>query len=373
LESKHRNNYEKKNWIDGLKGIAICGVIMVHSGMGELPGIWGKIGSIGSDGVQLFFLLSSYLTFCSMNRYFSNDISIEKGIRWIASKIIRIIPLYYLSIIIYGKYTGGSLYWLGTEEIISVLNYLSHFLLLNGLIPHYANSIIGVEWYVGCLVLFYLISPFLYKIVSNINRSIIVWVIVTFISTFGVWYIQGIIPDIPDRYIYMSYVGTFSILSQSSVWIAGILLYYVLEEKSNNNSCNKSEMLLSYILLFFGLSMMLGMAFEINKILGISYYGLCGIFFFIISYSQNMHSSVVVDNIVFRFLGRYSFPIYLIHLIVLKMYNPIVEIDFGNEIIAWLFKFAFTLCVSAAIAIPLQLFIENPIVRNLKKIIVESS
>ena len=30
-------------WIDALKGIAMCGVIAVHSGGSVLPGIWGEI------------------------------------------------------------------------------------------------------------------------------------------------------------------------------------------------------------------------------------------------------------------------------------------------------------------------------------------
>ena len=56
----------KMTWIDSLKGIAICGIVMVHSDTLGLPWLLEKIGDAGKCGVQLFFLLSSYLTFVSL-------------------------------------------------------------------------------------------------------------------------------------------------------------------------------------------------------------------------------------------------------------------------------------------------------------------
>lgn len=42
-------------WIDAMKGIAILGVVLIHSGAGDiLPSVLGKIASIGNRGVQIF-------------------------------------------------------------------------------------------------------------------------------------------------------------------------------------------------------------------------------------------------------------------------------------------------------------------------------
>ena len=164
-------------WIDSLKGIAICGIVMVHSDTLGLPWLLEKIGDAGKCGVQLFFLLSSYLTFVSLEHYFntktsSRAISFHHLIPWWAGKFIRLIPLYYLALFIYALFLGGSSYWLGTQEHITAQNVLAHLFFLHGLFPHYADSIIGVEWYLGTLAIFYLLAPYLYKIINSLTSLI---------------------------------------------------------------------------------------------------------------------------------------------------------------------------------------------------------
>ena len=63
---------EKRNigYIDALKGLAILGVTMAHTGGSSLPGIFGRIGSSGARGVQLFFLISGMLAFSSLANFF---------------------------------------------------------------------------------------------------------------------------------------------------------------------------------------------------------------------------------------------------------------------------------------------------------------
>lgn len=35
----------KNSWVDAVKGIAMCSVLMIHSGANSLPGVMGKIGA----------------------------------------------------------------------------------------------------------------------------------------------------------------------------------------------------------------------------------------------------------------------------------------------------------------------------------------
>ena len=59
------------SWIDSLKGIAMCGIILIHSRVGDLPSVIVKsVGNAGKYGVQLFLLLSAYLIYDSLERYF---------------------------------------------------------------------------------------------------------------------------------------------------------------------------------------------------------------------------------------------------------------------------------------------------------------
>lgn len=45
-----KQNFGRLAWIDALKGIAICGVIMIHSGGANLPSYLGKIGCMCQTG-----------------------------------------------------------------------------------------------------------------------------------------------------------------------------------------------------------------------------------------------------------------------------------------------------------------------------------
>lgn len=43
-------------------------VIATHAGAGSFPGYAGRIGANGARGVQLFFIISSYLAIASFSR-----------------------------------------------------------------------------------------------------------------------------------------------------------------------------------------------------------------------------------------------------------------------------------------------------------------
>ena len=97
------------DWIDGLKGIAMLGVVMVHYGCRNIgaEGIFGKIVSNGARGVQMFFIISAYLVFVSLSKRFADSrISANEAIKWIVSRIVRLMPLYYLAILVYLSVNG---------------------------------------------------------------------------------------------------------------------------------------------------------------------------------------------------------------------------------------------------------------------------
>lgn len=59
-----------------------------------MPSILGDIGDIGKNGVQLFFLLSSYLSFVSFEHNVNkNGNQISSNVKWIIRKFIRLVPL----------------------------------------------------------------------------------------------------------------------------------------------------------------------------------------------------------------------------------------------------------------------------------------
>ena len=150
-------------YIDALKGLAILGVTMVHTGGDTLPGIFGRIGARGARGVQMFFIISAMLTFSSLSKFFPKreDIRIDQVLEWYKKKVLRLMPMYYLAIICSMLTESWSVHWLGNEGRVTVKNIIAHICFTHGFFPHYTNSVLCVDWYLGVLVIFIIISPLL--------------------------------------------------------------------------------------------------------------------------------------------------------------------------------------------------------------------
>lgn len=345
----------RKTWIDGMKGIAICGVVMIHSGGSALPSVLGKIGGLGASGVQVFFLLSSYLTFLSMEKAFSDGMNGKVVKRWMLGKFTRLMPLYYLALVI-GCLIGGNPYWLGSEGRITIPNVLAHISFTHGLFPHYCDSIISVEWYLGVLAIFYVLAPLLFRVINNIWKAVTLSIWGTLICTFVTYVAVGFIPEVGDAYVYASYFETFSFIAQLPVLLLGIVLYYVLKEGQGKRE-EKQTAAMSCALLVLALVMIGGIARNKTTLWGVNGAAMFGVCFFLIALSQHFRASSLIDNPLFRYLGKNSYPIYLLHYYVISAYQQICEwyglYFIENEVASWLVKFMVVLSLTALIAKPL--------------------
>ena len=365
----------RTTWIDSLKGIAICGIVMVHNSASSLPGLFGKIENTGKNGVQLFFLLSAYLTFVSLERFFDDKNNSGKVLKatafrqfipWWAGKFIRLIPLYYLALLIYALFQGGSSYWLGTQGHITAGNFLAHLFFLHGLFPHYADSIIGVEWYLGTLAIFYLLAPFLYKFIDSLEKSAAVFLLSSFLCRILTYFIYRIFPEGEDSYIYSAYAGTFNFFAQFPVLIAGIMLYFLFRSRILEKISKPKAF--SYVLLIFSMVMIAGQTFGGNSLFLISSETLFGLWFFLIAIGQKICPLVWTDNKLWEILGKYSYPIYLFHFLILSIYDKMGIPSTGNIFMDWSIKYVTALLSSLAISIILTKAYDRPSAAFLKKI-----
>lgn len=105
-------------------------VLIVHIGQ-MIPGL-NKYTSIGSNGVQLFFVLSGYLTFKSLENSDTSLIFYKK-------RIVHIIPVYYSGLIL--LYIVDFIMYSRTMSIFECLagpcgyQFLRYFAFLNVIIP----------------------------------------------------------------------------------------------------------------------------------------------------------------------------------------------------------------------------------------------
>lgn len=343
---------------DGLKGIAIVCVTIIHTGGSNLPGIFGLIGDNGKYGVQLFFIISSYFAFVSMEHAFSDRrcINLKSASYWIGKKYLRLFPLYFVALFIQ-IIMGGVPYFLGSEHGVSLGNVLSHVFFLHGLFPHYNNSIIGGEWYLGVLWLFYLMTPIVYKYVDSFAKALMVCVGAILICPVlsNVWF--GFFPNTSDEYIYDIFHYSFGPLCQLPVLFMGMVVFFVI--KSIEHIEIKNKKLLSWIFLLFSFYMLYGQMKNCNSLYSLSYDTLISVWFVLIIMGQSVCPSRIIDNPIFDTLGKYSYGIYLFQWMWLTLYDRYVGCYISK--FDWTIKFFTSLIVLLIISIILTKYIDTPL------------
>ncbi|MCD7726160.1 MAG: acyltransferase [Clostridiales bacterium] len=161
----------KKQNIQLLRIIACFGVFAVHMvpvlGV-EQSSVWSKMG-YGSKGVYLFFLISGFVTYVSLDK--TEEFN---WVKYYQGRMIRILPLYYLVI----------LYWFILHQYILCdtpggvySEWLRYAFLVNKTLPSsddfWAN--IGATWTMSSFALFYVLVPVIRKFVQTFKSALTVW------------------------------------------------------------------------------------------------------------------------------------------------------------------------------------------------------
>ncbi len=157
----------KLDYIDGLRGLAILGVLFTHSGQ-SIPGlspIWYRATEYGAYGVQLFFMVSAFTLFLSLAR--RGEGATREHRAFYARRFFRIMPLYILALACYAarEIRGGA--------SVTGLQLLACATFLNGLSPAWINSLPPGGWSVTDEVYSYLLIPWLFGRMKSIGRAVL--------------------------------------------------------------------------------------------------------------------------------------------------------------------------------------------------------
>jgi len=355
----------RENWIDALKGLCILAVIMPHCGLSGLPGKWGGLCGFGGMAIIPFFIISSYLSLVSYEKYrLRKDYSYW---RWLKHKFTRLIPLYFLALIP-AVIIGGFPYWLRDGSGISILNVCAHLSFTHGLFPYYNNSLLGVEWYVGVLAIWYAIVPIMAKYINTLSKTLVLLILSIFLVTIVCRYVVRFLVN-SDSYVEMFYWQQFSFLPEIPILLMGQCLFYV---KSFIDRLRKGKhRILSLTILLVTIILMFGQAFNKNHLYHVGDLYLCGAIFFgmvIFYYVGNYRG---IDNSFLAWLGRISYPMYLFHNLLIRFYDIIIGSTLPESVMAtkgWVvFKYFIIVFASMLLSQILIKYIEKPIVGLLER------
>lgn len=351
---------ERKNWIDACKGIAICGIILVHCNARTMPGVIGQLGFSGWSGVQIFFMISAFLTFQSLEHLkISSDFSISRRIIWVFHKIKKLMPMFYLGILIYLIILRGNESWLSSVGgKVTVLNIISHLTFTHSLFPCYSNSIMGVEWYLGDLVLLYLMSAILFKKINSAKKAFGAFVC----SIIGSIILQMILLQVHPlavEWIWDSYVGTIFFFTQLPSMMAGYLLYFLerdtlVKNRIKENKFCYAAVLISGIIIYF-------VSTVINQ--GKGQIILYTISYFLIIICMIVKPVKIVENKLFMVLGKNSYEIYIVHYLLIQLYEKKYKNVCQYNSINIIIEFVLILSLSFIITVVLKFLYRNCIIQ----------
>lgn len=214
-------------YVDSLRGVAILMVIAVHTtqSVTNLPAIVISIAGFGQMGVQLFFVLSSYILCYAMD-HLGNGF--KRG-EFYWRRFFRIAPLYYVGILGYMCLSALENY-LHTQKFVTdpeynLLNVASNITFIHGFVPQANNNIVPGGWSIGTEMAFYVLFPFLFKFCKGLPKSILIGVfsITLMTCTSAVLLLQHF-TNLDRHFVY------FNLINMLPVFMMGIVYYLLVDD-----------------------------------------------------------------------------------------------------------------------------------------------
>ena len=336
-----------KGYIDSLKGWAVIAIILYHISFFCDPGLpwpFWWITRSGNRGVQLFFVISGFLSYLSLERFFKapEKVTVRGAFFWIINRLKKIIPLYYFALVFSMLTCSWSPMWLGNEGHVSLNNFLAHLVLIHGFFPHYSDSILWVEWYLGVLIPYLFFTPLVYRFVNSIKRMLILILVFGAVIYSLTVMLMKLMPLREDPFVYYYYINNNSWHLYLIVYSLGLLLGMII---SNGIGSLKNSRLVSGTILFFLITEMV-----VFSVIGIKNIQVFGLWSFALVLSQEIHALPIIDNRFFRFIGKHSYVMYLFQFTFFNIYDHFIRL---GGLTGWCLKGAvcitMLLCFSCAI------------------------
>lgn len=290
-------------------GIAIIGVVLVHSGF-NIP-IFNYIREFGYGGVDIFM-------FCSgIGCYFSLSKNSDSA-KFIKRRFFRLMPTYLVFIIP----------WL----IINILLYhnisfpqIIGNIFCFGWLFGFNNQF---SWYVDAIWVLYLITPILFSAISkNFNLKKLIGIII-FMLTVSVAFFNS------ELLLFFSRIP---------IYFIGMYFGYTALNKGSLDNKTKIILISLMVLGFIILSLCMTFCYSIMFNYGLFWYpfifitpGLCVLISMI---SDNILNKLPANfaNRGLAFIGKYTFEVYLLHVVVFEITKKLIAQNcIPNSNLIWL-------------------------------------
>lgn len=368
MKNKVNSSNARFEYIDGLRGFAILGVIVAHSAsITQTQGFIRTIADTAGMGVQLFFVISAFTIFHMLSRHAAQEF---KPIRnFFIRRLFRIVPVYWFGIYLYTAIFGlKSRGWLPGPEL---WHYPWHITLTNLLHPLTQSSVVPGGWSISCEVLFYLSVPLWFKWIKNLSRAYVFTLICVFVLPIITKVISKIVNPSwvnVDPLLITLYWERFPLMSLGS-FSFGILFFYLLKEE------NLVNFFRSKVINVWTVSIICLMLVSLSTVyprVPVQIHIYCFLFMSLALMLSAQAWEFFVNRVTV-FIGRISYSAYLFHFLVLKGISELVIQSSPNIVDNQYVYFLIVLVSGIGLTFPLAWcgyrFIESPAISASKRLI----
>lgn len=310
----NEKSVKKYAFIDALRGLAILGVILIHTSQWIPPQtyILSLIGSNGAQGVQLFFIASALTLFLSMSARQKKENSPTRN--FFIRRFFRITPMYYLALVVFLLIDGLSKrYW--APNGLQWWDPVMTVFFLNGWHPELINSMVPGGWSIVVEMTFYLLVPFLFVRLKNV-KSTLLFIGVTLLLGWGLnaWMTQVYTPVYPkDQQYLVSSFTFFWFFSQLPVFGIGILVYHLFQRYKTVTDRGLGFVLL-LIFVFLAFAFLDTSTYQDL----IPHHFLMAVAFAFLVFGMYFTNLRLLVNRATVWIGKISFSLYLVHFGMLR-------------------------------------------------------
>jgi peptidoglycan/LPS O-acetylase OafA/YrhL len=298
-------------FIDALRGWAALAVLVFHSIIqvrAPLPGLLLTVNEQGARGVQLFYILSAFTLFLSLeSRTKRHAVTLKK---FFLRRFFRIAPLFYVALGFYlWLYGRGARFALGDRTAITSSNILSNIFFFNDFNPYWINSIVPVGWSVAVEVSFYCLVPLLFSKIRSLSQAI--WLTLATLI-FGIVINRFLYahPLVPDPRLWREFLFLWPV-NQLAIFCLGIVLFFLHK--------NQTIITPAFGKLFLALAIFLMAGLIIGNYPFLPKHFMYGIGFVLLTLGLAGYPLKIFVNRVTCFLGKISYSIYLTHVLGIRL------------------------------------------------------
>lgn len=164
---------KRSSAIDLIRGIAIWMVFLNH--LGQAFDVPFEITRFGQMGCQMFFVVSGFTCCYSFNKSKSTMDFYRKRMKSLLPGFYTVLTLVVLANVVCVRFFGRFL----VLDNIGVVSVLCNALLVHGLLPFCNNNVFPGGWFVGTIVILYLLHPIMESLYRKTEKHWLVTLGVT--------------------------------------------------------------------------------------------------------------------------------------------------------------------------------------------------